>query len=145
MYAIRSYYAVEKYGSATLKLYNWGEYMGENLISGFEEEFGVNVIIEYYDSNEMMYTKLQSGESYDVLVPSDYMIERLISDDSLLELDKTKIPNMSNLDAAVLDLAFDPDNTYSVPYFWGNVGIVYNKNNVDLADLESEGFSYNFV
>ncbi len=133
--------AVEKYGSATLKLYNWGEYMGENLISGFEEEFGVNVIIEYYDSNEMMYTKLQSGESYDVLVPSDYMIERLISDDSLLELDKTKIPNMSNLDAAVLDLAFDPDNTYSVPYFWGNVGIVYNKNNVDLADLESEGFA----
>ena len=75
--------AVEKYGSDTLKLYNWGEYMGENLISNFEEEFGVKVIVEYFDSNEMMYTKLQGGDSYDVLVPSDYMIERLISEDML--------------------------------------------------------------
>ena len=72
--------AVAKYGSDTLKLYNWGEYMGENLISDFEKEFGVKVIVEYFDSNEMMYTKLQGGDSYDVLVPSDYMIERLIAD-----------------------------------------------------------------
>ncbi len=133
--------AIEKYGSATLKLYNWGEYMGENLISNFEDEFGVKVIIEYYDSNEMMYTKLQSGESYDVLVPSDYMIQRLISDGSLLALDKTKLPNMSNLSDAVMNLAFDPENTYSIPYMWGNVGIVYNTNNVDVADLENEGFA----
>lgn len=133
--------AVEKYGSSTLKLYNWGEYMGENLISDFEDEFGVKVIVEYFDSNEMMYTKLQSGEAYDVLVPSDYMIERLIEDGSLLELDKSLIPNITNLADAVTGLSFDVDNTYSIPYFWGNVGIVYNHNNVAQADVESEGYN----
>ena len=132
--------AVEKYGSDTLKLYNWGEYMGENLISNFEEEFGVKVIVEYFDSNEMMYTKLQGGDSYDVLVPSDYMIERLISEDMLQELDLSLIPNISNLAEGVKNLPYDPDNTYSVPYFWGSVGIVYNKNNVDPAVVEEQGW-----
>ena len=121
--------AVEKYGSDTLKLYNWGEYMGEDLISNFEKEFGVKVITEYFDSNEMMYTKLQAGDSYDVLVPSDYMIERLMAEDMLQELDHSLIPNLSNLAEGVKNLPYDPDNTYSVPYFWGSVGIVYNHNN----------------
>ena len=88
---------IEKYGSDTLKLYNWGEYMGDTLISDFEKQFGVNVIVEYFDSNEMMYTKIQAGDSYDVLVPSDYMIERLLSNNSLQPLDKEKIQNFSNL------------------------------------------------
>ena len=133
--------AVEKYGSDTLKLYNWGEYMGEDLISNFQDQFGVKVIVEYFDSNEMMYTKLQAGDSYDVLVPSDYMIERLIKEDALAELDHSLIPNLSNLAEGVKNLPYDPDNTYSVPYFWGSVGIVYNHNNVSLEDLENEGFS----
>ena len=133
--------AVEKYGSDTLKVYNWGEYIGENVISNFEKEFGVKVVYEVFDSNEMMYTKLQAGDSYDVLVPSDYMIERLIKEDMLQELDLSLIPNISNLADGVKNLPYDPDNTYSVPYFWGSVGIVYNQNNVDLADLEAEGYS----
>ncbi len=133
--------AVAKYGSDTLKLYNWGEYMGEDLIQNFQDEFGVKVIVEYFDSNEMMYTKLQSGDSYDVLVPSDYMIERLIRDKALMELDKSLIPNMENLADEVKSLPYDPDNTYSVPYFWGSVGLVYNHNNVPKDLIEREGFN----
>lgn len=132
--------AVEKYGSDTLKLYNWGEYMGEDLISNFEDEFGVKVIVEYFDSNEMMYTKLQAGDSYDVLVPSDYMIERLLAEDMLQELDLSLIPNTVNLAEGVKNLPYDPENTYSVPYFWGSVGIVYNHNNVDPAVVEAQGY-----
>ena len=132
--------AVEKYGSDTLKLYNWGEYMGENLIKNFEKEFGVKVILEYFDSNEMMYTKLQAGDAYDVLVPSDYMIERLMAEDMLQELDLSKIPNLSNLAEGVKGLPYDPENQYSVPYFWGSVGIVYNHENVDPAVVEAQGY-----
>lgn len=132
--------AVAKYGSDTLKLYNWGEYMGENLINEFEKEFGVKVITEYFDSNEMMYTKLQAGDSYDVLVPSDYMIQRMMKDGMLQELDHSLLPNLSELAEGVQNLPYDPDNTYSVPYFWGSVGIVYNHNNVDPAVVEAQGY-----
>ncbi len=132
---------IEKYGSDTLKLYNWGEYMGNTLISDFEKQFGINVIVEYFDSNEMMYTKIQAGDAYDILVPSDYMIERLLANNALQPIDKEMIPNISNLAEGVKALPYDPDNTYSVPYFWGTVGIVYNKNNVDLADLEQQGYA----
>ena len=133
--------AVEKYGSDTLKLYNWGEHLGEDVISNFEEQFGVDVIVEYFDSNEMMYTKLLSGDSYDVLVPSDYMIERLIKEDRLHKLDLSLIPNMEYLADGVKNLAFDPNNEYSVPYFWGTVGIVYNHNNVPKEVVEEQGYS----
>ena len=88
----------------------------------------------------MMYTKLQGGDSYDVLVPSDYMIERLINEDMLQELDHSKLPNLANLADGVKNLDYDPDNTYSAPYFWGTVGIVYNHNNVDPAKVEAEGW-----
>lgn len=132
--------AVAKYGSDTLKLYNWGEYMGENLISDFEKQFGVKVNVEYFDSNEAMYTKLQSGEAYDVLVPSDYMIERLKAENMLQPLDHTLLPNMSNLVEGVKSLPYDEGNKYSVPYFWGSVGIVYNHNNVDPAVVEEQGY-----
>lgn len=133
--------AVEKYGSDTLKLYNWGEYMGQDLIRNFENEFGVKVIVEYFDSNEMMYTKLQAGDSYDVLVPSDYMIERLMKNNMLQKLDPVLIPNMNNLAQGVRNLPYDPENAYSVPYFWGNVGLVYNQNNVPKERIEQEGFN----
>ena len=132
--------AVEKYGSDTLKFYNWGEYIGEEVISNFEQEFGVKVISEYFDSNEMMYTKLLAGDSYDVLVPSDYMIERLMKEDRLQKLDKSLIPNLENLCDGVKNLDYDPDNSYSVPYFWGNVGLVYNKTVVDPAEIEEKGY-----
>ncbi len=133
--------AVEKYGSSTLKLYIPGEYLGENVISDFEQQFGVDVIIEYFDSNEMMYTKLQAGEAYDVLVPSDYMIERLIAGDYLQKLDLSLVPNMKNLAPAVQNMSYDPTNEWSVPYFWGSVGLVYNTQNVDPEVIEEQGYS----
>ena len=132
--------AVEKYGSNVLKLYLPGEYLGENVISDFEKQYGVRVIVENFDSNEMMYTKLMAGDRYDVIIPSDYMIERLMNEDFLQPLDKSMIPNMENMSDAVLGMSYDQDNTYSIPYFWGSVGLVYNHENVDPAVIESEGW-----
>ncbi len=132
--------AVEKYGSNVLKLYLPGEYLGENVISDFEKQYGVRVIVENFDSNEMMYTKLMAGDRYDVIIPSDYMIERLMNEDFLQPLDKSMIPNMENMSDAVLGMSYDPNNTYSIPYFWGSVGLVYNHENVDPAVIESEGW-----
>ncbi len=132
--------AIAKYGSDTLKLYITGEYMSEDLIPAFEEQFGVDVIVEYFDSNEMMYTKMQAGDAYDVVIPSDYMIQRMMREDSLQPLDLSLIPNLDNLTPEVTNLPYDPDNTYSVPYFWGSVGIIYNHENVDPAVVEKQGF-----
>lgn len=133
--------AIALYGSDTLKVYNWGEYIDPEVNLAFEEQYGVKVIYDTFDSNELMYTKLQGGEAYDVLVPSDYMIERLIKEDQLQPLEKDRIPNLTSLADGVTGLSYDPDNTYSVPYFWGTVGIVYNKNVIDLEDLNQEGYN----
>ena len=124
----------------TLHLYNWGEYTGENIIADFEKETGATVIQENFDSNEQMYIKVANKEPYDLLVPSDYMIERLIQEDLLQKLDHSKLTCMDKLADAVKGLPYDPDNEYSVPYFWGTVGIVYDKTKVDIKDLEEEGF-----
>ena len=119
-----------------LKVYNAGEYIDLSLLEKFEEEFNCTVIYETFESNEMMYTKLSSGESYDILVPSDYMIERLIKEDYLQALDWKMIPNKANLMDEVLDQSYDPGNRYSCPYFWGTVGILYDKTIVDEEDLK---------
>ena len=132
--------AIEKYGSNVLKLYLPGEYLGENVISDFEKQFGVRVIVENFDSNEMMYTKLMAGDRYDVVIPSDYMIERLMKEDFLQPLDKSLIPNMENMDDDVRGMSYDPQNDWSIPYFWGSVGLVYNHENVDPAVIEREGW-----
>lgn len=124
----------------TLHVYNWGEYTGENIISDFEEETGASVVMEIFDSNEQMYIKVANNESYDVLVPSDYMIQRLIEEDLLQKLDKSKLDCFEKISDAVLGLPYDPENEYSVPYFWGSVGIVYDKTKVSEEDLEKEGF-----
>lgn len=127
----------------TLKIYLPGEYMSDDLVPNFEKEYNCNVEVELFESNEMMYTKLSTGDSYDILIPSDYMIERLIKEDMLQPLDTSKL---SNLDLLVPELRetpfndYDPENAYSVPYFWGSVGIVYNKNNVSSDDVEKLGF-----
>lgn len=120
----------------TLKVFNWGVYIDDTVISDFEDLYNVNVIYDNYDSNESMYTKLQSGEVYDVLVPTDWMVQRLISETKLQKIDLTKLSNLDNVDPGLLNRSFDPNNQYSVPYFWGNIGIIYNKNNVYAADLE---------
>ena len=97
--------------------------------------------MENFESNEQMYIKVANGESYDILVPSDYMIQRLIEEDYLQKLDHTKLNGMDKLVDAVKGLPYDPGNEYSVPYFWGTAGIVYDKNKVALEDLEQEGYN----
>lgn len=128
------------YAGQTLHVYNWGEYTGENILREFEEKTGAKVVMENFDSNEQMYIKVANGEAYDILVPSDYMIQRLIQEGYLQELDHSRLDCMDKLSSAVLGLPYDPDNTYSIPYFWGTVGIVYDTTKVDPGDLEREGF-----
>lgn len=129
------------YEGQTLHVYNWGEYTGENIIQDFEEKTGATVVMENFDSNEQMYIKVANGESYDILVPSDYMIQRLIDEDYLQKLDPDKLDCMDLLAEAVKGLPYDPNNEYSVPYFWGTVGIVYDTTVVDEEDLVNEGFN----
>ena len=124
-----------------LKVYNAGEYMDLSLLEDFEKEYDCTIVYETFESNEMMYTKLASGETYDVLVPSDYMIERLIKEEYLQALDWKKIPNSKNLLPEVQNKDYDPGNRYSCPYFWGTVGILYNKNVVSQEDLDKEGWN----
>jgi spermidine/putrescine transport system substrate-binding protein len=124
----------------TLRVFSWGVYIDEELIAQFEEENNVRVIYDEFASNEEMYTRLLSGEQYDVLVPSDYTIERLIQENLLQRLDLSKISNRSNLIPELVGLPHDPQGQYSMPYFWGNVGLVYNKNNVSYDDLELLGW-----
>lgn len=125
----------------TLYIYNWGEYTGENIISDFEEETGCTVVMENFDSNEQMYIKVANGEAYDILVPSDYMIQRLIEEGYLQKLDHSKLDCMYKLCEDVLGLPYDPENEYSIPYFWGTAGIVYDTTKVDIEDLEKEGYN----
>ncbi|WP_132996360.1 ABC transporter substrate-binding protein [Sporanaerobacter acetigenes] len=115
----------------TLNVYNWGDYIAPEVIEEFEEEYGIKVNYSTFDTNEDMYVKVKSGgNSYDVLFPSDYIIEKMIKEDMLLKLDMNNIPNYKNIDEKFKNLDFDPDNEYSVPYMWGTLGIIYNKNAV---------------
>lgn len=114
--------------------------MDSNLIEKFEKENDCDVVYETFDSNESMYTKLQSGSMYDVLVPSDYMIERLIKEDYLQPIDWGKITNKDKIVPKLLNNNFDKGSKYAVPYYWGTVGIVYNKKTVSKEDLQ-EGWN----
>ena len=125
----------------TIKIYLPGAYMSETLIPNFQKQFGARVVVENFDSNEMMYAKVQAGDKYDVLIPSDYMIERLLKQKMLQPIDKAAMTNMGELSDSVKNLSYDPDNTYSIPYFWGNVGIVYNTKNVPADVIEKQGYS----
>lgn len=128
------------YAGQDLYVYLPGEYMGEEIVPAFEEQTGCTVIVENFDSNEQMYIKVTNGESYDIIIPSDYMIQRLLEENYLMELDQSLLTCWDDLNPAVMSTAYDPENIYSVSYFWGTVGIVYDKTKVDLADLEKEGF-----
>ncbi len=111
---------------------SWGEYIDESLIDQFEEETGIQVNYQTAESNEALYSLLKTGAGdYDVIVPSDYMIGRLIDEDMLAELNYDNIPNYSKIDDQYKGLSFDPDNKYTVPYTWGTLGIIYNSAMVD--------------
>ncbi len=122
----------------TLRILNWGEYIDETVLDDFEEEYNCEIIYETFDSNESMYTKLNDSNVYDILVPSEYMIERLIKEELVQPIDMTKLTNLGNVDPSVLNNDFDPNQEYWVPYFTGNVGIVYDTTIVDEADLAQE-------
>ena len=130
---------VKEFGSDTLNVYNWGEYIDMQVIYDFEKEYNCHVNYSYFSSNEDMYIK-QKANSYDVIIPSDYMIERLIKEGRLQPIDKSVVTNLDQLYEGVRNLPFDPDNTYSVPYLWQNVGIVYDKTRVDPAKVEEKGW-----
>ncbi|MEH7107455.1 MULTISPECIES: ABC transporter substrate-binding protein [Bacillaceae] len=128
LYTISSLNTSQGYsGSNTLTVFNWGDYIDEELITKFEKETGIKVIYETFDSNEAMMTKIeQGGTNYDIAVPSEYMIDKMRHEHLLIPLDHSKLPNLKNIDKRFMDLPFDPNNKYSIPYFWGTVGIVYN-------------------
>ena len=131
----------QPYAGQTLHVYNWGEYTGENIISGFEELTGAKVIMDNFDSNEQMYIKVANGDAYDVLVPSDYMIQRMMQEKMLQKLEpETRKECLGELADAIKGLPYDPKNEYSIPYFWGTVGIVYDKTKVSEEDLERDGW-----
>lgn len=110
-----------------LTIYNWGDYIDPELLTTFEEESGFKVRYETFDSNEAMYTKIQQGGTgYDIAIPSEYMIQKMMKQKLLLPIDSQKIVGLENLHPQFLNQPFDRDNKYSIPYFWGTLGIIYN-------------------
>ena len=113
-------------------VYNWGEYMDESLNDEFTAKTGIKVVYDYFDTNEALYALLKGGSAeYDVIFPSDYMIERMINEDMLAKIDYSKLPNYANIDDKFKNLPYDPEGQYSVPYLWGILGIIYNTTMVD--------------
>lgn len=127
--------SANKYPNGKVYVYNWGEYIDPDTLDMFEKETGIQVIYDEFDTNETMYPKVEAGASnYDVVCPSDYMIQKMIDNDLLQELNWDNIPNAkTNIGAQYYEQseAFDPGNRYSAPYCWGTVGILYNKTMVD--------------
>jgi len=112
----------------TLNVLNWGDYMEQSVIDQFEKEYGIDINYIPVTSNEEMYVSLTTeGANYDLAIPSDYMVERLIKEDMLQKIDYSKIPNIKNLDQKFLNQDYDSGSEYSVPYTWGTLGILYNK------------------
>lgn len=138
------YYARFKGQGISINVYNWGEYISDgaddslDVNQAFEELTGIKVNYTFYATNEELYAKLRAGgSSYDVVIPSDYMIGRMAEEDMLETLDKANIPNLKHIDPALLDQDYDPGNAYSVPYTWGTVVLIYNTELVS-ADTDVE-------
>lgn len=135
----------------TINVYNWGDYIDPEVLDMFEEEYGIEVVYDTYATNEDLYVKLkQGGSSYDVIFPSDYMIERMIRENLLAEINLSNVDQISKVDDTFLNLDYDPENKYSVPYMWGTVGIIYNKTMVSRpltkwSDLWDEEFSGDII
>lgn len=126
-------------GSDELYVYNWGEYIDESVIDQFEEETGISVVYDLFETNEEMYPIIEAGAvSYDVVCPSDYMIQKMLENDLLAEINFDNVPNIDQIDPAYMEMskAFDPENKYSVPYCWGTVGILYNTKRLEELGVE---------
>ncbi len=132
---------IAEFGSDTLNVFNSGEYIGEDVISNFEKMYNVRVNYDTFTTQEEMYTKLMGGSSYDIIVPSDYMIERLLKADMLQPIDKEIVKSLDNINSELTEyMSFDPNMEYSVPYFWGSLGIVYDETQVSTEEVESLGW-----
>ncbi|MEI7903191.1 MAG: spermidine/putrescine ABC transporter substrate-binding protein, partial [bacterium] len=118
--------------SAELALYNWSEYIAPDVIKKFEQEYGVKVTIDSYEDNESLFAKFQAGGNpgYDLVLPSDYMIEKMIKAGMLDKIDFGNVPNIKNIDPSHLNLYYDPQQEYNAPYFWGTTGIAYDPDRV---------------
>ncbi|HAA25717.1 MAG TPA: spermidine/putrescine ABC transporter substrate-binding protein [Ruminiclostridium sp.] len=115
-----------------LNVYNWGDYIDKSLIAKFEKETGIKINYEMFETNEHMMAKLETGgTNYDLIFPSDYLIEEMIKKDMLQKIDFNNIPNFKYIDDRFKGLDYDPNNEYTVPYFWGTLGILYNTDMVD--------------
>ncbi|OJG92615.1 spermidine/putrescine ABC transporter spermidine/putrescine-binding protein [Enterococcus silesiacus] len=124
-------------GADTLTIYNWGDYIDPDLLRKFEKESGYKVNYETFDSNEAMFTKIQQGgTAYDITIPSEYMIQKMMKEKMLLPIDHSKLKGLENIDERFLNLDFDPQNKYSIPYFWGTLGIIYNDKFVDEGQIQ---------
>ena len=124
----------------TLNLYNWSEYMPQEILDGFEEETGISVNYTTFDSNEAMYAKLKlldDSSQYDLAIPSTYYVEKMAKEGLLQELDKSKLSNFKNLDTSFTNTKVDPENKYSIPYMWGSTGLAINGDSVDPATVNS--------
>ncbi len=125
--------------SNELYVYNWGEYIDESVIQDFEAETGIHVVYDLFETNEEMYPVIEAGGvAYDVVCPSDYMIQKMVENDLLAEIDFDNIPNIDQIDPEYMERskAFDPENKYSVPYTWGTVGILYNDKRLEELGVE---------
>ena len=138
------YYSRFKGQDISINVYNWGEYISDgaddslDVNKAFEELTGIKVNYTFYATNEELYAKLRAGgSSYDVIIPSEYMIGRMVQEDMLEEINKANIPNLKNIDPALLNMNFDPNNAHSIPYTWGTVVLIYNKDLVS-ADTDVE-------
>ncbi len=122
-----------------LYVYNWGEYIDEEVVAMFEEETGIRVVYDMFETNEEMYPVIDAGAvCYDVVCPSDYMIQRMVENDMLAEINFDNIPNIDQINPRYMEMsrAFDPQNRYSVPYCWGTVGIIYNTKRLSELNVE---------
>lgn len=135
------YSCSQDYGGATLNFLNWGEYIDPKLIAEFEDICNVKVKQDIALSNELFKAEIEKGidhstlTQYDLAVPSDYMVEYLRKNNKLMEIDYNNIPNFQNLDKNYLNKTYDPNNKYSVPYFWGTIGIMYNRDKLDALGI----------
>ena len=132
---------IAEFGSDKLYVFNWGEYIDESNITKFEKRYNVKVYYKTFDSNEEMYTAILGGDKYDIVVPSDYMVERLIKEGLIQKLDLSLITNIGAIADGLKSPDYDPNHEYSIPYFQGTIGIVYDKTKVTLAELEEKGWN----
>ena len=129
----------------TLSVYNWADYIDQDMVAAYEEEYGVDVIYDEYSSNEDLLAKLQAGATgYDVIFPSDYMVAIMIDLGLLHEIDTSELSNYGNLDPQFLDAPFDPGNQYCVPYYWGTTGIGYRAGHPFFEENEPDSWAYIF-